>query len=71
MALSTDWGCETESDARARWMGRVLMGKPGGEPVEMGMLKYSAQRLRSRLIHLSLSAGCKLCAEQEACYKHT
>lgn len=55
MALSTDCGCEIDKDARARWMGRVLIGKPGGEPLEMGMLKYFAQRTRSRLIHLSLS----------------
>lgn len=58
MALSTDWGWESEREARARWIGRVLIGKPGGEDAEMGMEKYLAQRMRSVLIHLSLSGGC-------------
>lgn len=44
-----------EREASARWMGKVLIGNPGGEPLEMGMLKYFAQRMRSMLIHLSLS----------------
>lgn len=41
-------------------MGKVLTGKPGGELSEMGTLKDLARRVRSRLIHLSLSAQCKL-----------
>lgn len=52
-----------DREAKARWMGRVLMGKPGGELLEMGMLKYFAQRMRSRLIHLSLSTQRKFCVE--------
>lgn len=44
-----------ESEASARWMGSVRMGKPGGGLAEMGMLKYVAQRVRSVLIHLFLS----------------
>lgn len=63
MALATDWGCETDSEARARWMGRVLIGKPGGDSLEMGMLKYLAQRMRSWLIHLSLSERCQVCVK--------
>lgn len=44
-----------EREAKARCIGKELMGKPGGESFEIGMLKYFAQRMRSVLIHLSLS----------------
>ena len=44
-----------EREASARCMGKVLIGNPGGDPLEIGILKYFAQRMRSVLIHLSLS----------------
>ena len=49
-----------ESEASARWMGKVLIGNPGGDPLEIGMLKYFAHRMRSVLIHLSLSRACQV-----------
>jgi hypothetical protein len=36
-------------------MEMVLFGNPGGDLVDIGMLKYLHQRSRSALIHLSLS----------------
>jgi hypothetical protein len=38
-------------------MESVLMGNPGGADVDMGISKYVHQRMRSVLIHVSLSFG--------------
>lgn len=45
-----------ESAVRTRWMWIVFVGNPGGEDWEMGILSTLDQRMRSELIHLSLSA---------------
>lgn len=58
MARSRFWGCESEREARARWMGNVLIGKPGGVSCDMGTLNCFDKRWRSVLIHLSLSSVC-------------
>lgn len=55
IAPGSDSGWESEREVSARWMERVLTGKPGGGDCETGMLKYFDHRNRSAFTQWSLS----------------